>query len=109
MANLNIHKFENIDCSDLVISVCLDLISIHIHVRYEGSKIKHIYSGEAIILKKKDGCQLKKIGHTDIIFNVHVLGYICLYMYKICHLYNQAFGQRDCPQSTMMPEPDNNT
>ena len=37
----NVHKFETLFHSDLVISVCQDLVSMHIHVKYECSTIKH--------------------------------------------------------------------
>ena len=38
----NVRNFENVAHSDLVISVCLDLVSMHIYVIYEGSMINHI-------------------------------------------------------------------
>ena len=37
-----IDKFENLRESGLVICVCLDLVSMHLCVRYEGSMIKYI-------------------------------------------------------------------
>ena len=36
------HKFENIDESDLVISVCLGQVSMHICATCKGSIINHI-------------------------------------------------------------------
>ena len=36
----NAHILENIGHSDLVISVCLALVSMHIYVKYEGYMMK---------------------------------------------------------------------
>ena len=41
----NVHKFENIGHRDLVISMCLDLVSMYIckrEVDYEGFMLNHI-------------------------------------------------------------------
>ena len=49
----NVHKFEKLGHSDLVISMCL---AMHICVRHEGSGG---HTEEVIIVKKKNGCHLK--------------------------------------------------
>ena len=38
----NVHKFENLGQSDLLLSVCLDLVSMYICVKYDGSVINYI-------------------------------------------------------------------
>ena len=67
----NVHKFENLGHSNLVISGCLDQVSMHICVKYEGSVINQICR-EAIVVKKEKWLLLKRIGHIDLIFHAHI-------------------------------------
>ena len=69
VANLkNGHKFGNIDHNDIVVSMCLDLISMHICVTYEGSVIN--FTGKrGNYTEKGNGCYLKNIGHIEFIFH----------------------------------------
>ena len=36
-----------------------------------------IKTGEAVVVKKKNGCHLQNKGHVDLIFHVHILGFMC--------------------------------
>ena len=69
----NVHKFENLSHCDLVISVCLALVSIHIHIRYR-SVINHI----ARTGIPSDWQPFKT--YRSFWPNVHILGSTCAYM-----------------------------
>ena len=69
----NVRKFENVGHSDPVIFMSLDTVSMQICVKYEGFMIMTMLTGEAIIMKRKNGCHLKTIGHVHLIMPVHVL------------------------------------
>ena len=49
----NVHNFENLGDSDLVIYVCLDLTSMYTSVKYEGSVINHVDSKGSYSEKEK--------------------------------------------------------
>ena len=63
----NVHKFERLGHSDLVISVCIDPVSMHICVRYEGSMIKQRQ-------ERQLQWDRKWLPFKNVIFHVHILG-----------------------------------
>ena len=80
----NIHKFENLGHSDLVIVLCLDLVTMHIQ-----------------LLRKREMAVI--LNHRSYWLNTscsHSRG-ICADMCKTWSFYDQAYGQQDCPQMTL--------
>ena len=51
--------------NDLLISVCLDLVSMHIYKKYEGSMISHVDRRGNYNKKKENDYHLKNISHVD--------------------------------------------
>ena len=68
----NVHKFEDMGHSDLVISLYLAQVSKHNCVKYEGSMINHIGRRGNYRKKLKIHSHFKNIGHIDLIFHVHI-------------------------------------
>ena len=84
----NVHKLENLGHSDLLISVCLDLVSIHIYVRCEGSMINHV-SRRGNHSEKENWLAFNNLGQGDLTFHVHILGpYV-----QICAKYEVSVTQ----------------
>ena len=66
-------NFETFIHSDLIISVCLDLVLMYIYVKYEGSMVN--CSGRRDNYGEREKWLLfKTLSIIDIIFHVHLLG-----------------------------------
>ena len=81
MANWKMSKkVENSGHSDLVISVYL--VSPSTNLQRSVRDMKALWSttlvGDAIIVKKKNGCHLKNICYINLLFYVHLLGHMCI-------------------------------
>ena len=99
-----VHECKNTDHSDLVISVFLDQVSVHICARYECSKINHT-SIRGNYSKKEKWWQFTTYRSYWPNISCTYTGGVCA-MYKILSFFDQACSQKNCPQTTL-PQDDN--